>query len=321
MQADEGEDRIDIVQRELFLRALAPTATAARQLAHVITDTYFPEGTLLYREGDEPAEMYYIVRGQVRCEREGEEPWLFGQGDVVGIFDLNLERPRARTAVAVTDVSAMMLKAEDLFEVQEDNFDYTKQLLWRLAQSLHEICLTLSPNGGFAPPEHDDWELAEGLEMNLVERIGVLRDSLAFEGASIQSLVRLAGQFEVLRLAEHEVLFEPDSAHKEIYVVACGQIAVERQRDPPLSGRFGTGAMVCGFAALGDIELEYRAWAHSPQAIVLRIAEEDLVDVMEDHFDVVRSLFKGMTRERERLMLERARRSLDPVGLGDGPGD
>lgn len=312
----EDEDRSRRVQRELFLRAFTPagpSAAAARQLAQVITDVYFPAGATLYREGDEAAEMYFIVRGRVSCETRGEEPWLFEPGDVVGVFDVNLERPRSRTAVALTDVSAMMLSAEDFFEVQEDNFEYTRQLSWQLAKSLHEICLTLPPTGGFPAPGASDWELAEGLEMNLVERIVVLRDADPFLGASVQSLVRLAAHFEVVRLAEGEVLFEPGTAKKELYLVACGQVEIERQRDPVIRARFGTGSLVCGYPALGDIELEYRAWAATPQAIVLRASEDDLIDVMEDHYDVVRSIMRGMTRERERLMIERSRHNLAPV--------
>ena len=37
---------------------------------------------------------------------------------------------------------------------------------------------------------------------------------------------------------------------------------------------------------------------------VVRIREEDLFDVMEDHFDVARSFMGFVAAERERLLLE-----------------
>jgi CRP-like cAMP-binding protein len=58
---------------------------------------------------------------------------------------------------------------------------------------------------------------------------------------------------------------------------------------------------VGGGAALGDCLLRQSARALTP-AVVLRIREEDLYDVMEDHFELARSVMRYLSTEHEQQL-------------------
>jgi len=307
------EDRDRRLQFELFLRSLtvAPAGrAAARQLAAAVKQVYYEEGEVLYEAGGEADRVFFVVRGEVDLVKEGQDPWPFRDGGVVGVLDVILERPRARTAVAQTALNVFELRAEDWLQVLEDNYDYARRSVWTTAQILHDHSLSLAPGGGYpviAPS--NDWELVEGTAMNLVERITVLKESELFRHANVQSLARLAQRFEPLVLKEDEVLFEAGTARDALYVVALGQVEVEREASPKVVARFARGNVVCGFSALGDGELEYRAKSITPAAIVLRISEDALMDVTEDHFELLRSMMKGIAAYREHIMGELAKRA------------
>jgi len=307
------EDRDRRLQFELFLRSLtvAPAGrAAARQLAAAVKQVYYEEGDVLYEAGGEADRVFFVVRGEVNLVKEGQDPWPFRDGGVVGVLDVILERARARAAIAQTGLLVFELRADDWLQVLEDNYDYARRSVWTTAQILHDHSLSLAPSGGYpdvAPST--DWELADATEMNLVERITALKESELFRHANVQSLARLAQRFEPLRLTQQQVLFEVGAARDALYVVALGQIEVEREARPKVVARFERGNVVCGFSALGDGELEYRAKAITPAAIVLRISEDALMDVTEDHFELLRSMMKGIAVYREHIMSELAKRA------------
>lgn len=306
-------DRDHLLQIELFLRSLsgAPAGrAAAQQLAAAITQGFYEEGAEVYRAGKEADRVFYVVRGEVELVKEGANPWPFRDGDVIGILDVILERPRARTAIAKTDLLVFELRAEDWLQTIEDNFDYGRRAVLAAAQALHDHSISLAPGGGY--PElapSDDWKLVEVTEMNLVQRITALQGSELFRHASVQSLSRLALRFEAVFLNEGDILFEAGTARDALYVVALGQVEVERSISPKVVARFGRGSLVCGFSALGDGELEFRAKAVTPSAIVLRISEDALMDVTEDHFELLKSMTKGVAVYREQIMTELAKRA------------
>jgi CRP-like cAMP-binding protein len=295
------------VEREIFLRSLgmggAGASGPSRQMAQTIRDTFFQAGSVIYEIGDAAEHFYFVVRGEVSQTAPDAAPWSLSDRSVVGLLDVIIERPRARRAHAVTDVHALMLRADDWFEVLEDNFDFCRRSVVMGAANLHQFTMTFEPSGGFAPAPPDDGALWAGREMNLIERITALRDVPAFGGAGIQPLTTLAGVAKVIRLDTGDELFDRNAAAGALFVVASGTIFAERE-GPAIRARFGAGSLVCGYGALGNPEADYTARAESP-TIALRIDHEDLFDVMEEHFDLSRSLLRGIAAERERLIRSR----------------
>ena len=86
-----------------------------------------------------------------------------------------------------------------------------------------------------------------------------------------------------------------------LYVVAYGEVEASRAGDARFRARFGPGSIVCGTAALADELSSYAARA-TAKAVVLRLRIEDMFDVMEEHFDIVRGTMALLSGERERLL-------------------
>ncbi len=84
-----------------------------------------------------------------------------------------------------------------------------------------------------------------------------------------------------------------------IYVVASGAVAMECD-DPEIAVAFGLHRLVGGYAGIGQATWPCTVRATEPTHVIA-ITIEDLYDVMEDHFDVVRSVMGFLALERERV--------------------
>ncbi len=133
---------LDQIERHLFLRAVlsgVDVGAAAGALASVITDAYFPAGTVIYREGESTDHLYFVVDGAVSLERPEQEPWIMDRRSVFGALDASLERPHDRAAVAVDDVHVVLLAIEDWHDILEDHFELARAMVQRNASGLHEL--------------------------------------------------------------------------------------------------------------------------------------------------------------------------------------
>ena len=290
----------DRVERELFLRStVGRNLPSTRELAELLRDVAFEAGSSIYREGDAAEEIFFVRRGTVGLSRSGGPQREFGPGSVIGIFDVEQDQPRARSALALTDVELLSLSSEDRLELLEDSFEHTRALIRMTAARLDEFgCYggaLLEPGATLAPkPE----------PLLLIERVFTLRDTPAFRKASIQALVSLAPLADELRLAAGEPLFERGEARAVLYVLVAGCLELEYADGE--HQRFGGASLLAGGAAFGAALSRQTARALTP-AVVLRIREEDFYDVMEDHFELARSVMSYQASEHERwLELERA---------------
>src|SRR5262245_21555335 len=201
MSADE-ETRA-IVQRQLFLRTMTvsrPLAGSTTALARMMRDVLFQEGATLYEEGDAAEHVYFIVSGSVELRTPGAPPNRFDERSIVGGLDMLQDRPHARTAVAVTDVHALVIRSEDWLEIIEDNFEFARSALVAISTNAMRFGKELGDRGGFAPPtEGDDAPIPER-PLNVVERMLALRDLPMLAKIRIQVLTSLAEVCRELRL-------------------------------------------------------------------------------------------------------------------------
>lgn len=298
---DSSDDASARIERELFLRTFAnvgPRAAIAAWLADAMDDAYLDAGATLFRAGDPADYVYFIVRGEVELRDEDGRTWRFGERALLGALDAVLERRLTKTAVARTEVHALVLRAEDWFDQLEDNFEYARTAVLGMAAALHEDRLALGGSAGF--PEAGPSPPPPGRPLSLVERMMALRGVSAFKRAGIQALTELAGAAEELRLEPGEVLFRPGSFRDLCFVVARGVVRLERET-PRVLARFGAPSLVGGVFAIGPGDEHYTATAETA-AVVLKLREEDFFDVMELHFDLTRSVLADLARERDRLL-------------------
>lgn len=289
------------VEREIFLRSLlndleAPVVTA--RLLALFRDVYFTAGQLVYDVGDASDDLYFLVSGAVQLTATGQATWTFRERSVFGGLDATLARPRTRKATAVAASHAIVISNEEWIEVLEDNFALAHHLVYRMAGGMLPLMLE-NPAVAYEPLGAEPLTVLPELRRGVVDRLVVLHDSPLFKLAKVQPLIVLARAAAEKRLQDGEVLHTAGSAGDAIYIVADGVIAVT-SASPPFEGAYRTGDVVGGAPAIAPEPRALRAHAHGP-AIVLALRRADLHDVLEDHFDVVRSLWAYVTIERDRI--------------------
>ena len=87
-----------------------PPPEVARHIANLLRDVYHSAGTVLFQRGEAPKNGIFVVSGEVSLlGLDDEEDRVFEAGSLVGIIDLNIGRPRARTCVVTKDAHVLEL--------------------------------------------------------------------------------------------------------------------------------------------------------------------------------------------------------------------
>src|SRR5262249_59733974 len=77
--------------------------------------------------------LYFMSRGAVRLAREGSPAWTLDGRWVLGGNDVLLERPRNRTATALTDLELVTIPGGAWLELIEDSFDLARMIVQNTA--------------------------------------------------------------------------------------------------------------------------------------------------------------------------------------------
>jgi CRP/FNR family transcriptional regulator, cyclic AMP receptor protein len=101
-------------------------------------DREFPEGHVLFREGDAGSVMYLIRSGKVRLTRRlslGDCTLaVFDAGDFFGEMSLLNRRPRSATAVGIEPLRVVEIDKKKLDEMMASDPEFALRLMARLAQ-------------------------------------------------------------------------------------------------------------------------------------------------------------------------------------------
>ena len=298
------------VEHQLLVRSMMTGtfgSVLANQFAAVAKEVYFPAGKTIYREGEPSDAVFFLLEGRIELASPHEEPWYLGGRAVFGVLDVELDRPRDRTAKAVTEVRAMRVGAGEFLDLIEDNMELTPPRIRMLSSGLLELGLSLDPPGAFpdAPsvpvrpsmmatmPDRDPREL------NPFERLITLRICPLFERAGTQSLIRLARAAQPQVHARGRILAEAGEPAESFVVVVSGAV-IARREQAGLEATFGAAELAGGYAGFGQERWEVTLEA-ALDACTLEIRYDDLFDVMEDHFDMVRAVMGYLAAERDRL--------------------
>jgi CRP-like cAMP-binding protein len=296
------------VQRELFLAVFGANVGAAEswvtdRLTSLLQEQIARADEKIFSAGDPPEYFYFLRNGRVELVHPGSMPWTYDGPTVFGMSDALLERPRVRTAVARTDIQAMRVQSEAWIELLEDSFPLAHTAIAFAVRATAELEEKLWARGEAVPnPEPEPY--VRGEQLDLVERLAVLTGAPLLRGAGVQILGDLAGQSEVESFAPGDTLIERGRPPARVLLLLDGEVVATREA-PAVSWRGGPGQVVCGTAAFGDSIAAWEARARSPgRALTFRV--EDWMDLMEEHFEMVRATLGTLSLEREEL-LERLR--------------
>ncbi len=306
------DPRLARTSRELFLSVLTGGAGNLEnwvidRMASVVDEEDVEPGKRLFAQGEQPEYIFFVREGRIRLEREGSNAWIFEGRSAIGVFDALLDRPHARTAVADSNLHLLKLRVEHWLDLLEDSFGLARAAL---ANSVSTVAaLEARQWAAQAQPRGPVVVHAPLVEPPLafVERVAILVETPLLRSAGIQVLVELAESAEELSFQPGETLFQRGAPRGALHLVLQGEIVGERS-DPAIEVLFGPGSFVGGVASLGDPIAAWQARALT-RVHVLSIRIEDWFDLMEEHFDLVRSALSAMALWREGILEDLAEKS------------
>jgi hypothetical protein len=118
----DPKDRINFLRQVLIFTEIAPDQLG--RIAELMDTEFVKEGQIVFEQGDERDNLYFVTKGEVRVcrtEVDGSETYLstFDYGDTFGEDALVNKRPRSATIIATADTDLLVLK--------EEHFDWMRR--------------------------------------------------------------------------------------------------------------------------------------------------------------------------------------------------
>lgn len=147
-------DRMDLVERLLFLRTPGgpferSSVDALAEVAQCATYRSIDPGTALWTEGDPAGTVCIVVKGTIACasrRNSGSVGFQAVPGVAIGAIESTAGEPRWHDATAETRVELLVLEADVIIDVFEDNIDMAiDYLAWVSGNALNLIETTFGP--------------------------------------------------------------------------------------------------------------------------------------------------------------------------------
>jgi CRP-like cAMP-binding protein len=110
-----------------------------RQIAQLLDEVDLPDGKVLMREGDTGSEMFIIVSGTTRVERDGQSIGESGPGAVLGEMALVSEGRRNATVTAVGPVRAFVVGHREFHALMDDHPKFRSSVLEGIANKVRTL--------------------------------------------------------------------------------------------------------------------------------------------------------------------------------------
>jgi CRP-like cAMP-binding protein len=296
--------RHERIQRELFLAAFGANVAALEpwvtdRLTALLEEEVARAGDTLFSAGDPPDFYYFLREGRVQLVRDGSTPWTYQGPSVFGVSDALLERPRVRTALAVTDIQAMKVQSDALIELLEDSFALSRAAIVGSVRTVAGLEQRLWASG-VKQLRRETGPGAPAGALDTLERLAILTEAPLLRGAGVQILSDLAAAADIFAFVEGDTLIARGSGDGRVHILLEGQVEATRL-SPEVVWRGGPGEIVCGVAAFGDPILAWEAVARTGgRSLTFRVA--DWLDLMEENFDMVRTTLGALSLDREELL-------------------
>jgi len=312
-----AEGRLLRIGREVFLAALGlPLETVDSwvidRLTAILDEVEVKVGQRLFTAG-QPAEFLYFMRdGEVRFTRDGGPSWTLRGRWIIGGFEVLGDRPCGHTVTALgKDFYGMRVPAVAWVEMLEDSSQLARSAVVNSSRALMRIEERVPTEAPLSRPEASLLSAVPPGELSLVERLALLVDVRVLRAAGVQALADLAAASQQVSFATGDVILEPGVEPEHLIRIVDGEVTAERD-GPTMLRRYGPRDLVCGPAVLGRVAEAWRARATAPTRGI-SFPTEALFDLMEEHFDLVRSTLAALGERRELLLEHLAAESADLV--------
>jgi CRP-like cAMP-binding protein len=279
-----------VVERELDLRAETPfaeTEAELHQLLAIARHADFDDGEHVFERNAPVASVFLVTQGEVELVLDGQPSWKFINSGGIGFLDLMIARPYSRTAIARGEVRTLEIDASDFRDYMQDHADACHRILSLLSGRMFEemiaspAALGLLAGTPTAGTETDD--------PKLVDLLLLLQRVPAFSRATVQALANLAQSARVVKLAAGDVIAPAGKPSETLSILLRGEAELVHP-----DGRVHVRRKPIDFVAhVGELTVLPRPMTTraAVDSIILQIDREELLDRLDEHFELVQSLF------------------------------
>ncbi len=134
---------ISTVEKVLFLKSIdlfsqIPGEDLA-QIAQITDEVHFEEGDELFREGDPGDTLYFVIEGEVRVSKGGNELALLGERQVFGEMALLDSEPRSASIVSLSRLTLLRIARDDFNEILAEKTEIAQGVIKVLTRRLRHM--------------------------------------------------------------------------------------------------------------------------------------------------------------------------------------
>lgn len=281
----------DLTERLLRLRGVplfsSMTTSGLAPLAATMRPATFEKGEVLLHEDEPPRSFHMLIRGSVTMRRHGHTIRTVTAPGAVGFLSLLARTSGGTEAVAESRTETFELRADAITEMFEDHFSVLLGTLRWIAERVIQESVVREP-APYHPPEDGFDRRIGDEELGMVARIFLLRRTVGFKHANVNSTARLVRGMKEARLAAGETIWRPGEPASHTLFLVKGKMELRWQH--PIEGRpmvqtVGPGYIVGGIEAIASRPRWNELRTLEP-AVFLESSRERLIDMLEDDFEV-----------------------------------
>lgn len=130
------------IERVIFLKSVDilehATVEELGGVAAVTKEVHFQPGETIYRAGEPVDAIYFLLRGRVAIERDGQKMREVGEKQALGTVAALDRNPAIHTVKAVDPVHALKLNAQDFDDILSVDFELVRAVFRTLCRLIRE---------------------------------------------------------------------------------------------------------------------------------------------------------------------------------------
>ena len=130
------------IEKVIFLKSVDilehATVEELGGVAAVTKEVHFQPGETIYRAGEPVDAIYFLLRGRVAIERDGQKMREVGEKQALGTVAALDRNPAIHTVKAVDPVHALKLNAQDFDDILSVDFELVRAVFRTLCRLIRE---------------------------------------------------------------------------------------------------------------------------------------------------------------------------------------
>jgi CRP-like cAMP-binding protein len=284
-------------------------ASELATLADAVEERLIRRDGVVFREGQMASSILFVVEGRLANWRRGVRIGSIGPGQGIGGMPLLARGEYGSQVVAEQDTLALEIDADAVADLLEDRLPVLLHLMREVSRQLLELLQKhrLDPASVFPMTQG---ELPATAQLDLVDRLLLLRRMPMFERTSITALAELARSVAQVHFEPGTTLWHAGEPAAHMVMICSGSVRASGPGGVAFVA--GPGFPLGALEAIGQRSRWYDAVATAP-VVGLHGSTEVLVDQFEDNFEMAMDYLAGISRVTLRILDSRAAEAAQPL--------